>query len=259
MYEKDVIRVSNQIASTILLAKISKEVFFDDIIFLKINQKKASVRNDFINKYPNLFNGNTAKYGQKAFSNTRKSRDIQTKEAITSFLASVRRNANINNFINIPNQDYVDFNNELRTATIYKAKIIKQVSKAKSTTYSRSTIYSKRERYYKSTIGYIGFAEKEILGLKQVWQIDFIIKNNLIGRQEVLLRINFDLYYQNGQIKDLDLWLTFSSSFSKIKELIFLYNVALNELNSYILRCQQSKLEVRPKRVCTYVIRKAGI
>jgi len=256
--EKNIIRFTNQLSSTITLKNTTKEVFFDDITKVKTNKISSK---DFIKKYDNLFNGLTANFGKTYFSDKSLTQDKQNEKAINSFLASVRRNSNINYFTQLSNKDFIRFNQDLRTNTILKAKINKKVSKAKRKTYSRSTIFSKKDKKYKSTIGYIGFAENQVLSLKQVWQIDFIIKNNLIiqSRQEVLLRIKYDLYTENNKLFDANLWITFSSGFTKLRELKYLYKECLKSFADFVMRCQQSKLEVRLKRVCTYVIRKAGV
>lgn len=255
--EKSVIRFTNQLSSTITLKNTTKELFFDDIISLRTNKLS---KKDFIIKYDNLFDGTTANFGQKAFNDKSLSNQQQIDKAISSFLGSVRRNSNINEFQNLSNQDFVKFNQDLRFASQVKGKITTKVQKAKTTTYSRSTIFSKTNKSYKSTIGYIGFAEKEVLGLKQAWQIDFIKKNNLIGRQEVLIRINYDLFTQEKkpQIFSLNNWNTFSSGFSGKELLITLYLDVYRQVKEFIIKCSQSKLNVQLNRVCTYVIRKGG-
>lgn len=258
--EKDIIRFTNQIASTISLKNITKQEFFNDINKLKSGKITNS---EYISKYPMLFDGNVAEFGKKA----KGTKDYESK-AIKSYKGSIRRNSNIQYYSQLKDKDYITFNNELRQEVVIKPQIMKKRKITKpSNKISSSIIKSKLNRSYKAVNQYKGYAKQEVKQLKQVWQIDFIKERNLIGRQEVLLRVNLDLYFMieriNGkieyQIYEPDIWITFSSGFSQKKTLITLYYEVLQELKNYMKRCSQSKMKVRIKDVYTYVIRQGGI
>lgn len=123
--KKSIIRVSNQLTSLITLKNIERQEFYNDVNLIK---SKQITNKSFIEKYDNIFNGNIAFYGKKAFKqyqNKEISFDVYQDKTINSFLGSVRRNINLKNIKKLDNNDYIEFNNDLRNETIIKIKIKK--------------------------------------------------------------------------------------------------------------------------------------
>jgi len=238
-FSKSINRFTHNVNAIISLNNISKQEFFDDINKIK---PKGTPYKWFKDKYIELFNGTFSKYKSKE-----------------SFLGSYRRNINPIYYNQSGSKKVIKFNQELRFDTIHKEKIQKKVKKKfkliKTETKVKATSVKYDER-----IGYRGFARIEVSHLKETWELNKVIKNNLFASQEIQFRIKYDLVDSNGNVIYKDQWITVRSNISSQEtnlSLLYLYDYAYRRLIEYMAKLEQSKLFIKLKLVCTYVIRKA--
>jgi len=257
MTETDVIRVSNQINSVIGLHQTTKDSFYKDIESIKSGKFHLTPKGKclyFENKYPELFNSQVAKY-----KNT------------SSFIGSVRRNTNPNQYNQCSNPLYVQFNQDLRTKTKISVKKIQKGKKIKGKKIKNKKqkvkvqivkpIKSKtisKKGFYKSMLVFPNINRKNLINVKNVWEIQKA--KNLFTFQEVHLIFNFDvLYYDNKKKKWIvlskDNWYTATSGNSSKLRLLELYDFALINWNNFVVSLRQSKLDVRIKKELMRVFR----
>jgi len=247
MTETDVIRVSNQINSVIGLHQTTKDSFYKDIESIKSGKFHLTPKGKclyFENKYPELFNSQVAKY-----KNT------------SSFIGSVRRNTNPNQYNQCSNPLYVQFNQDLRTKTKISVKKIQKGKKQKVKVQIVKPIKSKtisKKGFYKSMLVFPNINRKNLINVKNVWEIQKA--KNLFTFQEIHLIFNFDvLYYDNKKKKWIvlskDNWYTATSGNSSKLRLLELYDFALINWNNFVVSLRQSKLDVRIKKELIRVFR----
>ena len=235
-YGNTINKFTKNINSIINLKKITNQEFYNDINNLK--SKKLGFRK-FRNKYIELFDNTYAKYKSKE-----------------SFLGSYRRNINPKYYNQSKSKDVIRTNQELRVKTLIEPKIQKKIlKKFKTTKVSKSITTSKKE--YKEKIGYLGFARFEVSRLTEVWNLNKVIVNKLIGFSEIQFRICYDLIDDNGNIIYSNQWITIRSNISKVLRILELYDYAFEKFVDYVAKLEQSKLFIKLKKVCTYILREA--
>jgi len=248
-YSNLVNRFTRNINAVISTKNISKMEFLNDINELK---SKDLTQKAFISKYNDLFNGVYSFFGKKYHNTTQ-----FEKQAINSFLGSYRRNINPNYYNQSISKDVVNFNRDMRFTTTEKRKIDDKIKKTfNQTKHSRKIETSKQQ--YREILGYKGFARKEVSFLKQVWNLNKIIDNNLFGYQEIQFRLNYDVIDSNNNIVQSNIWTTIRSNLSSKsigKRLLEQYDIAYNRVLEFIAKLEQSKLFIKLKLVCTYVFR----
>jgi len=244
-FSKQVNKFTQDITSIITLNKITKEVFFNDINALK---DKSMGINAFKKKYIELFDGTFSKY-----------KSTKTTSQKDNFLGSYRRNMNPKYYNQVQSQKVIDFNQELRFQTTEKPKIDKKIAKKfKTKTKHISKVETASKIKYKDKLGYVGFARFEVSKLKQVWNLNKVVKNNLFGYQEIQFRLNYDVIDDIGNIITSNIWITIRSNVTKKETLLNRYDKAFERVLEFVALLEQSKLFIKLRKVCTYVFREAN-
>jgi len=235
-YSKQVNKFTHDVESIIGLNQISRKEFFIDINGLK---DKSLGINAFKSKYIELFDGTFSRYKDR-----------------NSFLGSYRRNINPNFYNQVKSKKVIQFNQELRFETTEKELIRKKISKNFKTTTAKVNREKTTTKFHENK-GYFGFARSEVARLKQTWELKEVIDNKLHASQEIQIRLNYDVIDENGNIVNTDIWNTFRSNYDKSDSLLNRYDIAFEKIIEFISWLEQSKLFIKLKKVCTYVIRNA--
>jgi len=241
-FSKQVNKFTHDIEAIIGLKKISRQEFFVDINGLK--DKSLGIR-AFKSKYIELFDGTFSTY-----------RATKTTSVRDSFLGSYRRNMNPNYYNQVKSKNVIQFNQELRFETTEKEKIRKKISKNFKTTTAKVRREKTTTKFHENK-GYFGFARSEVARLKQTWELKEVIENKLHASHEIQIRLNYDVVDENGNIVNTDIWNTFRSNYTPSETLLNRYDIAFDKIIEFISWLEQSKLFIKLKKVCTYVIRNA--
>lgn len=232
-FEKSVNRFTYQVNAVISLKNVSKSQFFDDIN--KIKTKQISEK-DFIRKYNQLFDGTIAKF-----------------KDTNSFLGSYRRNINPKYFNQSKDKDVIQFSKDLRIQTF--------TAIPKRKTISKKTKSIQTKQKFEQTLVFDGLAEFEVSKLKNVWNLSFVIKNNLFGFQAVHIVVNYNLVNEKGIIVYPDLWITLPSGYSTQKAgltLHKLYLLVYKKFKEFIALAELSNLFLDIISIQTKVYREAS-
>ena len=236
-YSKQVNSFTKNVGATLQVNNISNQEFQNDIVALKNKQLSNS---QFQSKYSQLFDGTFSKY-----------------KDTNSFLGSYRRNTNPKYFKQSKDLKVRQWNQELRQKTVI-VRVIKPKKKVIHKPHYKRKI--SKGRYYDKTI-YKGFARDKVAKLKNVWQIKYIIDNNLFSYQWIHIVICVDIcYIKDNKVKILtpNVWITFNSGIARKRTLLDLYDDAYKEYLAWLDRLEQSKLFANIKEVYTHVYRKGG-
>ena len=241
-FSKQVNKFTNDVEAVIGLNKISRQEFFVDINGLK--DKSLGIK-AFKSKYIELFDGTFSKY--KA-SKTTSLRD--------SFLGSYRRNMNPNYYNQVKSKKVIQFNQELRFETTEKELIRKKIGKKFKTTTAKVKRIKTTTKFHENK-AYLGFARSEVARLRQTWELKEVIDNKLHASHEIQIRLNYDVIDENGNIVNIDIWNTFRSNYTPTETLLTMYDKTFEKIIQFISWLEQSKLFIKLRKVCTYVMRNA--
>ena len=241
-YSKQVNKFTNNIEAIIGLNNITREEFFNDINALK---DKSLGINKFKSKYIEIFDGTFSRY-----------KATKTTSLRDNFLGSYRRNMNPNYYNQVKSKKVIQFNQELRFQTTEKEVIRKKIAKSFKTTTAKVKRIKTTSKFHENK-GYFGFARSEVARLKQTWELKEVINNKLHASHEIQIRLNYDVIDENGNIINTDIWNTFRSNYTPTESLLNRYDVAFDKIIQFVSWLEQSKLFIKLKKVCTYVMRHA--